>query len=789
MAEYIENVLAQTSKLDWAFPFERKGGFPLDKSALFSSLEDAQKYASGSATDERKLGGTSYVGQIISVYEPANEEAGTSASVNAYIITPARGLVKLAATTASGDVAGDIADLQGKVNAILADIEALEEALADVYTKGEVDDLIANAKDDRVDGLVEDVDTLEENLGKEIERATAAEKALGERIDAIDFVDEDELADAIKDFVTDDELANAIKDFATDSELAGKVDKDTYATDKKALEDEDAAIREIAEEAKSLINDFLTGTDTDETVNKLKEIQAELEKLGDVVDLEAALALKADLSYVNEELAKKQDVIAENTYDAYGSAATAEQNAKDYADGLASNYDAAGSAATAEQNAKDYADGLASNYDAAGAADDVKDYADETFATKAYVGTIPEGKGADVIAYINKKAEETLAAAQGGSSETAASVKLALDNYKEENEPKFAKLEGIEAGAEVNVIETVKVNGTALAVEDKAVNIDLSAYAKQADLDTVSAQANKGVSDAAAANAAAGAAQNTADEAKNAAAGLDGRLTTAEGKINDNASAIATHATEFATLKGRVDGHDTAIAGKAAQADLEALQGTVGGHTTEINALKTTTIPALQADVDSKAANTALTAEINRAKAAEEANANAIAAIAGDYLKGADKTTLEQAIALKADITALEAEVERATKKEGELADLIAGNTAVINSILGNEDEVDLNSIAELAAWITEHGKEATAMTEAIEKNAEDIAANTKKIGEVEASIPGALATALADYKVKNVDGVSLQVSDAGVASVKAVSTDLLVQGELELVLNGGSAN
>lgn len=138
---------------------------------------------------------------------------------------------------------------------------------------------------------------------------------------------------------------------------------------------------------------------------------------------------------------------------------------------------------------------------------------------------------------------------------------------------------------------------------------------------------------------------------------------------------------------------------------------------------------------------------------------------------------------------ALEAEVARATKKEGELAELIAGNTAVINSILGNEDEVDLNSIAELAAWITEHGKEATAMAEAIEKNAEDIAANTKKIGEVEASIPGALATTLADYKVKNVDGTTLQLSETGVASIKAVSTDLLTQGVEELVLNGGSAN
>ena len=40
----------------------------------------------------------------------------------------------------------------------------------------------------------------------------------------------------------------------------------------------------------------------------------------------------------------------------------AEQNAKDYADSLASSYDAAGSAAAAEAAAKAYADGLASNY-------------------------------------------------------------------------------------------------------------------------------------------------------------------------------------------------------------------------------------------------------------------------------------------------------------------------------------------------------------------------------------------------------------------------------------------
>ena len=47
------------------------------------------------------------------------------------------------------------------------------------------------------------------------------------------------------------------------------------------------------------------------------------------------------------------------------------------------------------------------------------------------------------------------------------------------------KMATIEEGAEVNIIETVKVDGSPLPVDGKAVNIDLSAYAKKADLTTV----------------------------------------------------------------------------------------------------------------------------------------------------------------------------------------------------------------------------------------------------------------------------------------------------------------
>lgn len=58
----------------------------------------------------------------------------------------------------------------------------------------------------------------------------------------------------------------------------------------------------------------------------------------------------------------------------------------------------------------------------------------------AYVGEIPEDESyADittVIGYVNKKAEETLAAASGGSSESAASVLAALNTYKAENNAK-----------------------------------------------------------------------------------------------------------------------------------------------------------------------------------------------------------------------------------------------------------------------------------------------------------------------------------------------------------------
>lgn len=48
-----------------------------------------------------------------------------------------------------------------------------------------------------------------------------------------------------------------------------------------------------------------------------------------------------------------------------------------------------------------------------------------------------------------------------------------------------AKLDGIAAGAQVNVLDGVKVDGTELPIADKKVNIDLSSYAKKTEVEAV----------------------------------------------------------------------------------------------------------------------------------------------------------------------------------------------------------------------------------------------------------------------------------------------------------------
>ena len=125
------------SKLDWAMPFQRTGKFPLDRTSIFDSYADALKYAKGDGSDERALGGTSYVGQLIIVNGAGSD--GSTPEVAAYVIGAVgsgASLIKLAQTTSSGDLAGDVSKLQSQVGQLVSDVDALEALLGSSDQEG-----------------------------------------------------------------------------------------------------------------------------------------------------------------------------------------------------------------------------------------------------------------------------------------------------------------------------------------------------------------------------------------------------------------------------------------------------------------------------------------------------------------------------------------------------------------------------------------------------------------------------------------------------------------------------
>lgn len=560
-------------------------------------------------------------------------------------------------------------------------------------TKGIATDAALGELQDAVDAVEKSVEDLEKAVSDEEARALAAEKALGERIDGIDFVDEDELAEALKPY----------------AKSADVVAKSDYATDKAALEAEDSAIRAIAEGARDTINTFLNSQEVDDTVNTLKEIQAEIAKMTDATELAQALASKADTSYVNDELAKKQDVIAENTYDAYGSAEAAKEAA----------ISAAASDATSKANQ---------------ALADAKADAEAKYAAKA---TTLAGYGitdAYTKAETDKAIADKVADVTGG--ESAAAVKLLLEaevtrSTDKDNAHDLAietindKLDGVEAGAQVNKIEVVKVNGTALTITDKAVDVIVPTdYLTSADRTSLTGLIST--------------AQAKADDAAAAASTNAGAITTLSGTVSDQGDLIGQHATaidalqkslaesgavgsKIATLENSAKSHDDAIVAinntLATKADASALDSyllTSAFDTKIADYYKKTEVEAILGNRGDKDIVTL----INEAKTA------------ATY----DDTKVKEDIA--ANAKAISDETTRALAAEKANADEIARVNGVLVDAIENNAE-GLDSIKELADWINNHGTTVTGLTEAIEKNAEDILANANAIKTInETTIP-----------------------------------------------------
>jgi hypothetical protein len=195
------------------FPLSIKRGnpAPVDTTAVWYNKTELETYA--------KSGATAYVGQILTLVVDNKCEA--------YMISNAAGtLVKLASTTASGDLASDVSTLQGKVASLIEKVGAAKEgetaatglyALIEAAQK-QADKGVTNAKtaDDKAVAAQADVDALETVVGAD--DTTGLRKRIKTNEDAIGVLKgtgEGSVAKAVND---------AIDAFATKATDNGTID-------------------------------------------------------------------------------------------------------------------------------------------------------------------------------------------------------------------------------------------------------------------------------------------------------------------------------------------------------------------------------------------------------------------------------------------------------------------------------------------------------------------------------------------------------------------------------------
>lgn len=288
MSEYIFDVVSQTSKLDWAFAFQRTGAFPLDRSSLFSSYEDAVAYARGDKSDARELGGSSYVGQPVSVYD------ADSNTVNLYMIEADRTLKEVGSAPIGDNASIEIVDgrVQLKdfgvgyyayVPAVKNEDGEVTEPSKYVYTEGFKEGLEARVRLEGEDYVI----AWYEPSGETIEDINATLESVKSDVEA--------LQEAVKDIPT--ELAKK----------ANAADVYTKAETDKAIADEIAKVDHLKRTTVAGVESIdLDAEDADQYIymvpntetgsyDEYMVIDGELERVGDWgVDLDD-YATKTDL--------------------------------------------------------------------------------------------------------------------------------------------------------------------------------------------------------------------------------------------------------------------------------------------------------------------------------------------------------------------------------------------------------------------------------------------------------------------------------------------------------------
>lgn len=262
------------------------------------------------------------------------------------------------------------------------------------------------------------------------------------------------------------------------------------------------------------------------------------------------------------------------------------------------------------------------------------------------------------------------------------------------------------------------------------------------------------------------------DAAGSAATAESNANTYTDGKITEVNGVVA--GVKTIAEQGVSDAATAQAAAEAAQGEVDALEAYVGTFTASEGV--DTVVKYIDAKTAGIASESALTELAGRVTTAE----GAIDAIEADYLKAADKTELNDAIALKADQTALDevsavanaavkqsdydtkvaalvaederiaglvsAETERATGVEAGFEGRIAAMEAFFEGAAADEGEGEnlknaLDTLKEIQDFATSEGEAASSMLESIAANAKAIEDEAAAARAAEGALSGRLDT------------------------------------------------
>lgn len=492
MAKYNLDKYTSADGLGFPLNFRRGNPNPLDNSSVWASIEDAQNYA---ATDP-----VAYVGQILTVVDNVNGIA------TVYAIQDEAGTLKKVGTSPIGDESTITVDENGTVS--LYGVSGLELTRTD----GEGNITKINYQPLLVDGKltwVEPSATTVEGLATEIE-------ALKTRVDSVESDNDTAITGinnkigTVPDGKTVVELINDAKIEATydDTALSGRVAaiEGDYlkAADKAAIETKMAT--DISTAKTETIAAIMGEAGIDEKYDTLKEIAdwilsdttSSAELITRVTNIEKdylkgtdKTALQGDIDALETFVGTLPEGAASTTVVAYIKEVVDALKIGDYAKAadlttltnrvqaledvgaeknVIASVDEAQFAVDAERKLTllDIAMGKVTGLSDAlgGKVDKIEGYTllSPTDKTKLDALVIGES-GVEISGKVNAANVEGLGDWITNNRDTVPGLLSAVD---------ATKLNGIESGAQANVLEAVSIDGTDLAIEGKKVNIPLA---------------------------------------------------------------------------------------------------------------------------------------------------------------------------------------------------------------------------------------------------------------------------------------------------------------------------